>query len=57
MLKKISFGVTVTSDTLTAPTYTFASYETATQVFPNTRRFYRVSWTLKNKLAPQTSWI
>ena len=57
MQKKISFTVTVTADTMIAPVYTFASYETATQVYPNTKRFYKVSWTLKNKLAEQTSYI
>lgn len=55
--KKISFTVTVTPDTLVAPTYTFASYETITQMYPNTNNFYKVSWTLKNKLAQQTSYI
>lgn len=47
----------MTPDTLSPPVYTFASYETITQMYPNTEHFYKVEWTLKNKLAEQTSYI
>lgn len=57
MQRKISFTVTITADTMVAPVYTFASYDPISQIYPNTNHFYKVSWTLKNKLAEQTSYI
>ena len=57
LMKKTYFFITVTADTLAAPTYAFSSYESITQMYPNTNHYYKVFWTIKNNLPEATGYI